>query len=60
VRLGLRAINLWLRVSGCGFRTYVHPVGRITAAAEAHGLRLERHEAGSRVWESAAYRRMPV
>jgi magnesium-protoporphyrin O-methyltransferase len=60
VRLGLRAINLWLRVSGCGFRTYVHPVARITKAAEMHGLQLERREAGSRVWESAAYRRMPV
>jgi hypothetical protein len=60
VRLGLRAVNLWLRVSGCGFRTYVHPVARIAAAAEARGLRLERRESASRVWESAAYRRMPV
>ena len=60
VRLGLRAINLWLRLSGCGFRTYVHPVARITAAAEAQGLQLERRQSGSSVWESAAYRRMPV
>jgi len=60
VRLGLRTINLWLRVSGCGFRTYVHPVARITRAAEANGLRLERRASGGSVWESAAYRRMPV
>ena len=44
VRLGLRTVNLWLRLSRCGFRTYAHPVARITAAAEAHGLQLERRE----------------
>jgi len=60
VRLGLRTINLWLRFSGCGFRTYAHPVARITAAAETHGLQLERRESKSSIWESAAYRRMPV
>jgi hypothetical protein len=60
VRLGLRTINVWLRFSGCGFRTYAHPVSRINAAAEAHGLRLERRESKGRIWESAAYRRMPV
>jgi hypothetical protein len=60
VRLGLRAVNIWLRLSGCGFRTYVHPVERIDAAAETHGLRLERRESSGRIWESARYRRMPV
>jgi 2-polyprenyl-3-methyl-5-hydroxy-6-metoxy-1,4-benzoquinol methylase len=54
MRLGLRVINLWLRVSGCGFRTYVHPIARILGAAEAHGLRLERRERQSFLWESAA------
>ncbi len=54
IRLGLRVINLWLRVSGCGFRTYVHPVARILGAAEARGLRLERRERGGFVWESAS------
>ena len=54
MRLGLRVINLWLRVSGCGFRTYVHPVARILGAAEAHGLRLERRERQGFLWESAA------
>jgi 2-polyprenyl-3-methyl-5-hydroxy-6-metoxy-1,4-benzoquinol methylase len=60
VRLGLRTINLWLRMSRCGFRTYAHPVARITATAEANGLQLERRQSGGSVWESAAYRRMPV
>jgi SAM-dependent methyltransferase len=54
IRIGLRVINLWLRVSGCGFRTYVHPVARILGAAEARGLRLERRERGGFVWESAS------
>jgi 2-polyprenyl-3-methyl-5-hydroxy-6-metoxy-1,4-benzoquinol methylase len=54
MRLGLRVINLWLRVSGCGFRTYVHPVARIFGAAEAQGLRLERRERQGFLWESAA------
>ena len=55
MRLGLRVINLWLRVSGCGFRTYVHPVARILGAAQMHGLRLERRERQGFLWESAAF-----
>jgi SAM-dependent methyltransferase len=54
VRAGLRTINLWLRLTGCGFRTYVHPFERIVAAAERHGLRLERREPLGLVWESAS------
>ena len=54
MRLGLRVINLWLRVSGCGFRTYVHPIARILGAAELRGLRLERRERQGFLWESAA------
>jgi magnesium-protoporphyrin O-methyltransferase len=54
MRLGLRVINLWLRVSGCGFRTYAHPVARILGAAEAEGLRLVRRERQGFLWESAA------
>jgi 2-polyprenyl-3-methyl-5-hydroxy-6-metoxy-1,4-benzoquinol methylase len=57
MRLGLRVINLWLRVSGCGFRTYVHPIARILGAAEMHGLRLERRERQGFLWESAALAR---
>ena len=53
MRLGLRAINLWLRLSRCGFRTYVHPIARILGAAEAHGLTLERRERQGFLWESA-------
>jgi 2-polyprenyl-3-methyl-5-hydroxy-6-metoxy-1,4-benzoquinol methylase len=60
LRLGFRALNLWLRLSGCGFRAYVHRAARIAALAEEHGLRLEQAKRGGRFWESAVYRRMPV
>jgi hypothetical protein len=60
VRLVFRAMNLWLRLSGCGFRAYVHRTARIAAIAEEHGLRLEQTKPRGRGWESAVYRRMPV
>jgi hypothetical protein len=54
VRVGLRAVNAFLVLRRCGFRTYVHPVTRMTAAADAQGLRLERRVSHA-LWESAAY-----
>jgi hypothetical protein len=57
IRLGLGAVNVWLRLRRCGFRTYAHPVDRIDAAAEAHGLRLERRVRRGLIWESAAFTR---
>ena len=55
MRAGLRSMNVWLRLSRCGFRTYVHPVAAIVGAAETHGLRLERREQHGLLWESAAF-----
>jgi SAM-dependent methyltransferase len=57
MRAGLRMINVWLRLTRCGFRTYVHPVAKIVGAAEAHGLRLERRERHGLLWESAVFAR---
>ncbi|HVS86228.1 MAG TPA: methyltransferase domain-containing protein [Gaiellaceae bacterium] len=54
-RIGVRAVNLWLRLTGCGFRTYVHPVARIVAAAERAGMRLDSRAAQGAIWESAAF-----
>jgi magnesium-protoporphyrin O-methyltransferase len=54
IRLGLRLVNLFLRLSGNAFRVYVHPVDRIVAAAGRHGLTLERRERSGKIWESAA------
>jgi hypothetical protein len=52
---GLGAVNLWLRLSRCGFRTYQHPFDRVATAAEADGLRLERRVRRGLVWESASF-----
>jgi 2-polyprenyl-3-methyl-5-hydroxy-6-metoxy-1,4-benzoquinol methylase len=57
MRAGLRLINVWLRLTRCGFRTYVHPVAKVVATAEAHGLRLERRERHGLLWESAVFAR---
>jgi hypothetical protein len=57
IRAGLHAVNLWLRLRGCGFRTYAHPVTRIDGAAARAGLHLERRVRHGLVWESAAYGR---
>ena len=57
IALGLRAVNLFLRVRRCGFRVYAHPVDGIIGAGEAHGLRLDRRVRSGLLWESAALRR---
>ena len=57
IRAGLRMMNLWLRLTRCGFRSYAHPVARIVGAAETQGLRLEHREQHGLLWESAAFAR---
>ena len=57
--LGFGAINLWLRLTRCGFRTYVHPFAAIAAAAEREGLTLTARERQGLVWENAAFARLP-
>jgi 2-polyprenyl-3-methyl-5-hydroxy-6-metoxy-1,4-benzoquinol methylase len=52
VAAGLKAVNVFLRLRGCGFRTYLHPVDRILDPSR--GLRLERVERHGLLWESAA------
>ena len=41
VRLGGRVLNVFLRLSGTDFRTYVHPIEQMVAAARRNGLELE-------------------
>ncbi len=57
-RLGTRAVNLWLRLTGCGFRIYVHPVAAIVEVARREGLGLTRREPEGMVWENAAFERL--
>ena len=56
-RLGVRAVNLWLRLTGCGFRTYAHPVAVLVAAAEREGLVLEARAPCGVAWENAVFAR---
>jgi hypothetical protein len=56
-RAGVRVINLFFRVTGSSFRVFVHPVARMTAAAQREGLALERREPQGLIWENAAFQR---
>jgi hypothetical protein len=56
-RAGLRLVNAYLRLSRCGFRTYVHPVERIVADVASHGLMPSVRERNGLIWESAAFNR---
>lgn len=57
IGLGVRAVNGWLRLSRCGFRTYQHPFASVADAAAANGLRLERRVRRGLLWESASFAR---
>ena len=57
-RAGIGAINIFMRLSGSDFRAFVHPVARMTAAAQREGLALERREQQGLIWENAAYERI--
>jgi magnesium-protoporphyrin O-methyltransferase len=58
-RLGARAVNLWLRLTRCGFRTYVHPVEAMVETARREGLSLARREPQGLAWENAVFERLP-
>jgi SAM-dependent methyltransferase len=55
VRAGVRAVNLWLRLTGCGFRVYAHRFAVLAAAAAREGLALESRAGAGLVWENAAF-----
>lgn len=45
-RLSLMAFNLWLRVQGCGFKAFVHPIPEILDRFAGHGFTVTGREAG--------------
>jgi len=55
VRAAFVAGNALMRLRGSTFRAYVHPVRRIEAVAEAHGLMPETRVRHGLLWESAAF-----
>jgi hypothetical protein len=54
---GLAAVNGWLRLRRCGFRTYQHSFAQVETAASAAGLTLSERRRRGLVWESAAFAR---
>jgi magnesium-protoporphyrin O-methyltransferase len=56
-RVGAGAVNFFFRLSGSSFRVFVHPVARMTAAAEREGLSLERRAGHGPIWENAVFQR---
>ena len=57
VRTGMRVVNLALRISRCGFRTYAHRVERILAVAAEHGFVLDTRSRSGLLWETVALAR---
>jgi SAM-dependent methyltransferase len=55
-RLWVWSLNLFLRLRGRGFKSFVHPPEAIRAAAVAAGLR-RVHEHRGRLWHVAAFER---
>jgi hypothetical protein len=56
VRLALRVVNVWQRLSRSSFRVFLHSPAALLATAEAGGLRVAAHERG-RLWELATLER---
>jgi hypothetical protein len=56
VRVGIRLVNAWQRLSRSSFRVFLHSPAALLAAAEAQGLRLATHER-KRLWELATLER---
>jgi 2-polyprenyl-3-methyl-5-hydroxy-6-metoxy-1,4-benzoquinol methylase len=57
-RVGIWAINFFMRLSGSDFRAFVHPVARMKAAAQQEGLALAGREQPGWIWENAVYERV--
>jgi magnesium-protoporphyrin O-methyltransferase len=57
-RAGMGAINVFMRLNGSEFRTFVHPVARMADAAGEHGLELAERRRRGVFWESARFERL--
>jgi hypothetical protein len=57
VRIGLRLVNISMRLFGRSFRVFAHPRSALLAAAEGEGLRLADSGTGGFAWEFVALHR---
>jgi magnesium-protoporphyrin O-methyltransferase len=55
-RLGIRLINVWLRLSRSSFRAYVHRTSEVDAVLAAHGFVMALHRT-TLIWQLALYER---
>ena len=56
VRAAILVLNLWPRLRGCDFRSYVHPEREMLAAVERNGFRIVSRER-SGIWRIALLER---
>jgi hypothetical protein len=56
-RLAARMVNVFLRLRGCGFRTFVHQMPDLVEAARAHGLEPVSVEPVTALWQLALFER---
>ena len=56
-RVGVRVMNLALRLTGSDYQAYIHPEAQLTALAEAAGLRLES-TASTWLWNVWTFQRV--
>jgi magnesium-protoporphyrin O-methyltransferase len=59
-RFGFGLGNVWMRLTRCGFRAYVHPFETISEPAERQGLELVHREPQGLVWENVVFERLPA
>jgi magnesium-protoporphyrin O-methyltransferase len=59
-RAGVGVVNFFFWLSGSSFRTFVHPVARMTAAAGREGLALRVRQQPGLIWENAVFERLPA
>ena len=50
IRVGLAAENLFFRLRGSTFRSFVHSTNAVVAVAQRHGMRLTEHRRGL-IWQ---------
>lgn len=55
-RLGVGLVNVWCRVEGCGFRSYIHSPNAIIATAHTEGLDVVFNERGW-IWQAVVLER---
>lgn len=57
IRLGALFGNLFLRLSGSPFRTFIHPTSEVEAILASHGFERRSHQISGLIWQVNVYTR---